>query len=159
MQPIISGYDGSDGAKGAVDFAGRTFTGRQAIVVTAFENWPPAVHGDAVAVDEATWERVDGTAREGAALAGAVGLVAEPRSLFTADKAWKAIIDAADELDVELIVVGSHGFSGLRPLVLGSVSHQLAHHAHQPVLAVPTPAAVVARRERNARGGVAVRSR
>ena len=152
MQPIIIGYDGSDGAKAAVAFAGRNFAGRNAIVVTAFEDWPPAVNGDALAVDEATRARIAATAREGAALAAAAGLVADARSLFTADKAWKAIIDAADELDAELIAVGSHGFNGLRPLVLGSVSHQLAHHAHQPVLAVPTSAAVAARRARATTG-------
>ena len=69
------------------------------------------------------------------------------------EKPWQSIVRLADELDAGLIIVGSHGFNGLRPLVLGSVSHQLAHHAHQPVLAVPTPEAVAARREQKAKGG------
>ena len=116
--PIVIGYDGSDGARRAIEYAGRYLRGQRAVVVTAFEDWPPAVHGDPAA-----------------------------RTVFTAEKPWQAIIKLADALDAGLIVVGSHGFNGLRPLVLGSVSHQLGHHAHQPVLAVPTPQAIDARRE------------
>jgi nucleotide-binding universal stress UspA family protein len=144
---IIIGYDGSEGAKGAIRFAGEHFSGRDAIVVTAFEDWPPAVQGDAVEVDDAVRAKAEDIAKEGAALALQRGINAEARTVYTAEKAWQSIIRVADEVDAGLIVVGSHGFNGLRPLVLGSVSHQLAHHAHQPVIAVPTPEAVVARRE------------
>ncbi len=149
---IIIGYDGSEGAKGAIEFAGEYFSGRDAIVVTAFEDWPPAVQGDAVQVDDAARAKAEATAEEGAALARETGIKAEPHTVYAADKAWQSIISVADELDAGLIVVGSHGFNGLRPLVLGSVSHQLAHHAHQPVLAVPTPEAVAARREQKKSG-------
>jgi nucleotide-binding universal stress UspA family protein len=149
---IIIGYDGSEGAKGAIEFAGEYFSGRDAIVVTAFEDWPPAVHGDAVQTNDAARAKAEATAEEGAALARQAGIEAEPRTVYAAEKAWQSIIDVADELDAGLIVVGSHGFNGLRPLVLGSVSHQLAHHAHQPVIAVPTPEAVAARREQKKAG-------
>ena len=147
MKRIIIGYDGSDGAKHAIAFAGQYFAGRDAVVVTAAEAWPPAVIGDAVRVDAATRAGAEANAAEGAALARAAGIEAESRTVFAAEKPWQSIIAAADELDAGLILVGSHGYNGLRPLVLGSVSHQLAHHAHQPVIAVPTPAAVAARRE------------
>ena len=146
-KPIIIGYDGSAGAKGAIAFAGEYLAGRDAVVVTAYEAWPPAVDGDAVVVDDAARAEAEATAAEGATLAQEVGIGADARAVFAAAKPWQSIIDVADELDAGLIVVGSHGFNGLRPLVLGSVSHQLAHHAHQPVIAVPTPEAVAARRE------------
>jgi len=149
---IIIGYDGSEGAKGAIEFAGEYFSGRDAIVVTAFEDWPPAVQGDAVQVDDAARAKAEAIAEEGAALAREAGIKAEPHTVYAAEKAWRSIINVADELDAGLIVVGSHGFNGLRPLVLGSVSHQLAHHAHQPVIAVPTPEAVAARREQKKTG-------
>ena len=148
MKPIIIGYDGSEGAKGAIAFAGDYFAGRRAVVVTAFEHWPPAVQGDESQVDEQTRAETAAKAEEGAALARAVGIEAEAMTIHASeDKTWQSIIRVADELDAGPIVVGSHGFNGLRPLVLGSVSHQLAHHAHQPVIAVPTPVAVAARRE------------
>lgn len=149
---IIIGYDGSEGARGAIAFAGQYFAGREAVVVTAYEDWPPAVQGDAVEVDPAARAKAEETAEEGAAFARELGIEAEARTVYTAEKAWQSIIRVADELGAGLIVVGSHGFDGLRPLVLGSVSHQLAHHAHQPVIAVPTPDAVAARREQKKSG-------
>jgi nucleotide-binding universal stress UspA family protein len=156
MQPIIIGYDGSDGARRAIAFAGDYLRGRPAVVVTVAEAWPPAVHGDAVAVDDGTRARAEATAAEGAALARRAGLDAEPLTVLAAERPWQAIIATADELEAGLIVVGSHGFNGLRPLVLGSVSHQLAHHAHQPVIAVPTQEAIAARREQKRSAGGAL---
>ena len=40
------------------------------------------------------------------------------------------IVDAADEWQADLIVVGSHGRTGLQRLVLGSVSQSVVAHAH-----------------------------
>ena len=41
-----------------------------------------------------------------------------------------AIVDAADEWQAELIVVGSHGRTGLKRLVMGSVAQAVVAHAH-----------------------------
>ncbi|HEV3498263.1 MAG TPA: universal stress protein, partial [Actinomycetes bacterium] len=40
----------------------------------------------------------------------------------------------------DLLVVGSHGRSGLGRLVLGSVAMACVHHAHCPVVVVRAPA-------------------
>ncbi len=152
MKPIVIGYDGSEGARHAIAIGGELFAGRDAIVVTAFEDWPPAVHGDkgaSPAVDTSTRSEVERRAREGEELARQAGFSAVAQAEFAAQKLWRTIVAVADEHDAALILVGSHGFGGLRPLVLGSVSHQLAHHAHQPVLAVPAPEIATARREHN----------
>jgi nucleotide-binding universal stress UspA family protein len=50
----------------------------------------------------------------------------------------EAIIDAADEHDALLVVMGTRGNTGIRSLLLGSVSHAVAHHAHRPLLIVPS---------------------
>lgn len=39
------------------------------------------------------------------------------------------IVDEAKEWDADLIVVGSHGYSGLKRWLLGSVAHSIVSHA------------------------------
>ena len=46
------------------------------------------------------------------------------------------IAEEADRFNVDLIVVGSHGYHGLNRLVLGSVSRHLLDHTVRPVLVV-----------------------
>jgi universal stress protein A len=46
------------------------------------------------------------------------------------------ILDAARELRAELIVMGTHGKTGLRRLLLGSVAEQVVRHAGCPVVTV-----------------------
>lgn len=46
------------------------------------------------------------------------------------------IVKAADELDVDLILLSTHGRTGLGRVFLGSVAEQVTRHAHCPVLTV-----------------------
>lgn len=46
------------------------------------------------------------------------------------------IIDLAEELGVDVIVIGSRGLGGIRRALVGSVSDSVMHHAHCPVLVV-----------------------
>ena len=39
----------------------------------------------------------------------------------------------------DLLVVGSRGLGGFSRLLLGSVGHEVAHHAPCPTVIVPTP--------------------
>lgn len=47
-----------------------------------------------------------------------------------------AIVRTADELGSDLIVMGSHGLTGLKHVVLGSVAERTIRHASCPVLTV-----------------------
>ena len=47
-----------------------------------------------------------------------------------------AIIDAAKELDVDVIVIGSRGRGAIRRALLGSVSSHVVHNAPCPVLVI-----------------------
>lgn len=48
---------------------------------------------------------------------------------------WRIILDAADRLNVDLIVIGSHGYHGL-DRVLGTTSGKVADHAKRNVFIV-----------------------
>jgi nucleotide-binding universal stress UspA family protein len=52
--------------------------------------------------------------------------------------AWGAICDAARAEDVELIVIGSHGYGGLDRL-LGTTAAKVVNHADRSVLVVRGP--------------------
>ena len=54
--------------------------------------------------------------------------------------AAEGIVALADDLDVDLIVVSTHGKSGLTRLLLGSVAERVARSAGRPVLTVPVGA-------------------
>ncbi|MEA2368380.1 MAG: hypothetical protein QOH38_1098, partial [Thermoleophilaceae bacterium] len=86
-------------------------------------------------------------ATEGAERATAAGLVAEPRTALREDGIASAILAVADELDADAIVLGTRGLTGLRSMLLGSVSHAVLQHADRSVIVVPSPAVAEERRE------------
>jgi nucleotide-binding universal stress UspA family protein len=52
------------------------------------------------------------------------------------------ILAAAESMTADLIVMGTHGRTGLRRLIMGSVAEQVARRASCPVLTIRTPFAV-----------------
>jgi nucleotide-binding universal stress UspA family protein len=48
----------------------------------------------------------------------------------------KTILDYAEEINADLIVIGSRGLNSFGEFVLGSVSHNVTQHAKIPVLVV-----------------------
>lgn len=55
-------------------------------------------------------------------------------------EAAKAIVDVADQRGVDLIVMSTHGATGLERTLLGSVAADVVRLAHQPVLLLRQPA-------------------
>lgn len=55
------------------------------------------------------------------------------------------IVGAAHELDVDLVVMGTRGRTGLAHLLLGSTAQRVVQHAECPVLVIPHEMAEVAR--------------
>ena len=48
----------------------------------------------------------------------------------------KTIVETAEEIDADLIAMGTRGLSGIKALILGSVARYVTNHAHCPVLVV-----------------------
>jgi nucleotide-binding universal stress UspA family protein len=63
------------------------------------------------------------------------------QSIFKAGEISPAdgILAVADELGADLIVMASHGRSGVSRVLLGSVAERVLRHAKCPVLIVPVP--------------------
>lgn len=74
---------------------------------------------------------------DAAALEGAFG---EVRPFVAEGDARRRILAAADEVEADLIVMGSKGLAGVREFLLGSVSHKVLKHARASVLIAPLPA-------------------
>jgi nucleotide-binding universal stress UspA family protein len=66
---------------------------------------------------------------------------AEPRRITVALREGTdihaEILEAADQMKPDLIVMGTHGRSGVQHLMLGSVAEKVLHKARHPVLTVP----------------------
>jgi nucleotide-binding universal stress UspA family protein len=50
---------------------------------------------------------------------------------------WRTIVDYAQAAGIDLLVMGTHGHSGLAHLFLGSVAERVVRHATCPVVTVP----------------------
>ena len=61
--------------------------------------------------------------------------------LRRADDVRRAIIDEADAVDADLLVIGSHGRSGFERLLMGSTAERVVRKSPRPVLVVPAQSA------------------
>ncbi len=158
---ILLCYDGSEDARAAIDHAGQLLSGQEATVLTAWEpfiemlsrtSYGFGMSGSMVNLDEIDAANRAGAqtlAEEGAARARRVGLDAQPRASARLTTVPAAILETARELDADAIVVGSRGLTGIRSLLLGSVSHGVLQNADRPVIVVPSAAVASARGTRH----------
>lgn len=59
-------------------------------------------------------------------------------ALLVQGEAVETILKEASRLDVDMIVVGSHGRGAMYQLLVGSVSEGVLHRSEYPILVVPT---------------------
>jgi nucleotide-binding universal stress UspA family protein len=57
-------------------------------------------------------------------------------TLVREGRPWKEITDAARKRKADLIILGTHGYSGLKHTLLGSTAERVVRHAPCPVLVV-----------------------
>jgi nucleotide-binding universal stress UspA family protein len=144
-------YDGSDDARAAVGSAAELFPGAPVTVLTVWEPFAEVVsrsnvgYGmvpsipDSDELDNASTKAADKTAAEGVELAKQLGLEAEPLAFPQTSTTARAILAEADKLGATAIVMGSRGLTGVKSMLLGSVSHEVIQHADRTVVVVPSP--------------------
>jgi nucleotide-binding universal stress UspA family protein len=132
---VVVGVDGSPGASAATSAAEEyaRALGASLTLVTAWE-WP-AMFGADVLVDSFD-PRADAQAVAEKA-AASLSLPADRVNVEVRQgSGGTALVDASRE--AHLLVVGRRGHSPIANVLLGSVSNYCVHHAHVPVLVVPT---------------------
>jgi nucleotide-binding universal stress UspA family protein len=148
---VLFAYDGSASADAAIAVA-PSIIGDRATEVVVLTVWEPllvqairagkfgspglAVPLDVADQDAHMQEHARELAEHGARLAREAGF--EARALWISDEhdIPRAIVDAAAELDADLIVMGERGLTGIRS-ILGSVSRRVVEGSQRPVLVIP----------------------
>jgi len=154
---ILICYDGSADADAAVDAAAAMMPGQHATLLTVWEPfveivtragpglemWPAEI--DSQQIDAAAESAAAERAERGAERARQAGLdadaVARPRGTTIAE----TIMEEAKAQSAQAIVIGTRGLTGVKSMMLGSVSHAVLQHADRPVMIIPS-AEVAAKR-------------
>jgi nucleotide-binding universal stress UspA family protein len=141
MAGIVVGVDGSPHSQSALDWALGESALRQApVIALAVAPAAASIWGITGQYDpsEETLEKVRRAAQAQVdkAVAGRSG--AEVSVRIVAGVPADELIKASD--DADLVVVAARGTGGFARLAMGSVSNQVAHHAHCPTVVVPAGA-------------------
>jgi nucleotide-binding universal stress UspA family protein len=156
---ILICYDGSTDAKEAIAHGARMLRGQRATVLTIWSPFDTAALGltggveDMRKTDEASRRHAEHQAEAGARLATELGFDAESRTVDRRTTIADAILGEADALDATAILMGSRGLTGVKSLLLGSVSHAVIQHADRTVIVVPSPEVAAARARERPIGG------
>ena len=149
---VLIAYDGSELSKAALRQSAPLFPERPVVVATVWEPGLAALPvagpdvigtgeippdpGTVAAVDRAQHDHAKRVAAESAELARSLGLEATAHDVADELDVADTLIELARERSAAVIVVGSHGISGLRSHLAGSVARKLLQHSDRPVLVV-----------------------
>jgi nucleotide-binding universal stress UspA family protein len=145
IRRILVAVDFSPHSRVALDYAA-TLADAFGATVEVLHVWEPPLMeppGPIVAEAQVTlWEMLQRNAET--ALAEFVAQASERGVRVSSSRALvgspaRAILDEAERSGANLIVVGSHGRTGLSRALLGSVAERVVRHAHCPVLCVRSP--------------------
>jgi len=137
--PVVFAYDGSERAALAIAEAGELLSAeRDALAVCVWQTFDVGfvpVEGERFDAEQTPAVKLaaERAAAKGASLAEAAGFRAKSLAIEAAPT-WKGIVQVADEQDASVIVLGSHGRSGLAGRFIGSVAAAVSTHSSRTVL-------------------------
>lgn len=133
MGPILVAYDGSEGAKRALEVAADRANGQPVTVVSVAELLPQFGRAGAMLLPEEDEERKRELA-DAMQILKARGVTA--KAVERRGDPAEAIVDEANQEGAELIVVGTRGLNAAKRWLMGSVSTRVVQHAPCNVLVV-----------------------
>lgn len=134
---ILFPTDGSDGTMGALDHAiahAKTYDATLHVLYVVEETYPLVEAGPPDVLEELKeeGERLLDDVRARAKEAGVESI----QGTISGGSPYRQILQYADEHDIELIVMGTHGRRGVDRYLLGSVAEKVVRTAECPVLTV-----------------------
>lgn len=149
-ETMLIAYDGSDRADRALEYAARLLRPTDVEILTA---WEPSARQAARAVsrtglhqstvspesveDDPAYEEALAICRQGIAKAETLGLRGHAHLVESVTTIQSAIVDAAHELDIDVIVTGTRALTGFRSLWTNSTAEYIVRNAGLPVFIVP----------------------
>lgn len=137
VKKILTPTDGSETAKAAVRFAKDIALAENAevIVLSVVQT---GVYGDTAELDvapliEPDMRKIVEAEVEDLKAAG----VAATGMTVVGDQVYNVIADKVADLGIDLVVMGTHGRSGLARAVIGSVADRVVRHTNVPVVLIP----------------------
>ena len=132
FQRVLVATDGSKqcgtAVERAINFAG-SYGGE--ILVVSIVDVPAEFYAEAPQVVEGMVHKAQGYVEEVKKQAEASGVKTE--TFVREGEAYQAIIEIAKARDVNIIVMGSHGRTGLKRLLMGSVAEKVIRHGTKPI--------------------------
>lgn len=141
VRRVVVGLDGSDGAARALAWTKSLVAGTDAEVIAVHVlTYSTEFRRDLSLETMHTWRHDLAKQLDGAWTAPLrtpdVTASVETR-ILEGESASSGLMEVADAVGADLIVVGAQGHGGLADRVLGGASYRLAHRAQQPVVVVP----------------------
>jgi nucleotide-binding universal stress UspA family protein len=149
--PVVIAFDGSPAAMRALRQAAELLAPRPGLVVVVWEagvaydfatipsaglDLPPAQFDlrPVAELDEALAADAREMARRGAAIATSLGMPADGLAVADAMSVGDTLVRVVGDVDAAAVVVGRHGHSALRDVLLGSTTNHLIRNAPCPVV-------------------------
>ncbi|APT93376.1 universal stress protein [Corynebacterium phocae] len=151
-QTMLIAFDGSEEAARALEYAAKLLRPEVVEILTA---WEPAALQAARAVsrtgmhqstvgaesnaieDDPAYAEAKELCRQGVAVAEGLGLAGRAHLVEVSTNIAAAIVESAHELDVDVIVTGTRGLTGLRAWWNSSTAEHIVRNSGVPVFVVP----------------------
>ncbi|HTU83467.1 MAG TPA: universal stress protein [Candidatus Acidoferrales bacterium] len=146
FERLIVAVDGSESSARALNLAVSLAKSHGATLVVcsavdpAAATWKTAAGANAERALDRERQSIEAIAEEALAIAARKGVIA--RSEMPAGRAAGAIVECARRNRADAVVMGTHGWSGLRHALMGSVAESVLRAAPCPVIVVRDGAAI-----------------